>query len=207
MARVVGHFVGQTAGDGPRDWLPTLPADRDRLRGLGPDQSLPAEVHPERSTATQSVVNGHEMEACSKHLGASGAARTSRGMTPNYGSRKWHTARTWPGDEWGSAMAQVRKGQHPTQRDVADFVGASSATVRKWEDGIALPDRSFWTKLEEALGVPVPDPRTPDHTPAERELIDTLLLATDELRQLREQWPGWLSVNCRRRRAPAIRRS
>jgi excisionase family DNA binding protein len=37
------------------------------------------------------------------------------------------------------------------------------------------------------MGVPVPDPRVPDHTPAERELIDTLLLVTDELRQLREQ--------------------
>jgi excisionase family DNA binding protein len=35
--------------------------------------------------------------------------------------------------------------------------------------------------------VPVPDPRVPDHMPAERELIDTLLLVTDELRQLREQ--------------------
>jgi excisionase family DNA binding protein len=40
------------------------------------------------------------------------------------------------------------------------------------------------------MGVPVPDPRVPDRTPAERELIDTLLLVTDELRQLREQLAG-----------------
>jgi excisionase family DNA binding protein len=84
-------------------------------------------------------------------------------------------------------MAQVRKVQHLTQRDIADYLGVSLATVRKWEDGLGLPDRSLWTKFEEAMGVPVPDPRVPEHTPAERELIDSLLLVTDELRQLREQ--------------------
>jgi excisionase family DNA binding protein len=63
----------------------------------------------------------------------------------------------------------------------------SLATVRKWEDGTALPDRALWTKLEEAMGLPVPDPRVPEHTPAERELIDTMLLVVDELRLLREQ--------------------
>ncbi len=35
--------------------------------------------------------------------------------------------------------------------------------------------------------MPVPDPRVPDHTPAERELIDTILLMVDELRLLRER--------------------
>jgi excisionase family DNA binding protein len=84
-------------------------------------------------------------------------------------------------------MAQVRKGQRLTQRDIADYLAVTLATVRKWEDGVALPDRSLWTKLEEAMGVPVPDPRVPEHTPAERELIDTLLFVTDEIRQLREQ--------------------
>ena len=84
-------------------------------------------------------------------------------------------------------MGQVRKSQRLTQRDIADYLGVSLATVRRWEDGAALPDRSLWQKLEEAMGVPVPDPRVPEHTPAERELIDTLLLVTDELRQLREQ--------------------
>jgi hypothetical protein len=37
------------------------------------------------------------------------------------------------------------------------------------------------------MGLPVPDPRVLDHTQAERELIDTLLLVVDELRMLREQ--------------------
>jgi protein-tyrosine phosphatase len=60
------------------------------------------------------------------------------------------------------------------------------STVRKWEDGIALPDRSLWPDLEEAMGVPTPDPRVPDHTPAETELIETILLMIDELRLLRE---------------------
>jgi hypothetical protein len=35
------------------------------------------------------------------------------------------------------------------------------------------------------MGLPVPDPRVPDHTPAERELIDTILVLSDELRLLR----------------------
>jgi excisionase family DNA binding protein len=84
-------------------------------------------------------------------------------------------------------MAQVRKGQRLTQSDIAEYLEVSLSTVRQWELGVALPDRSRWQKLEEAMGVPVPDPRVPDRTPAERELIDTLLLVTDELRLLREQ--------------------
>jgi len=84
-------------------------------------------------------------------------------------------------------MMQVRKGQHLTQRDIADYMTVSLATVRKWEDSTVLPDRTLWPRLEEAMGMPVPDPRTPDHTPAERELIDTMLLLIDELRLLRTQ--------------------
>ena len=87
-------------------------------------------------------------------------------------------------------MAQVRKDQHLTQHDITEYMGVSLATVRKWEDGTALPDRSLWPKLEEAMGMPVPDPRVPDHTPAERELIDTMLLLIDEIRLLREQMAG-----------------
>jgi excisionase family DNA binding protein len=107
-------------------------------------------------------------------------------MTKPYSYQKWRTARVWPGGAWGEALAQVRKDQHLTQRDVADYVGVGLATLRKWEDGLALPDRSLWPRLEEATGMPVPDPRVPEHTPAERELIDTMLLMIDELRLLRE---------------------
>jgi excisionase family DNA binding protein len=106
-------------------------------------------------------------------------------MTKPYSYEKWQTARVWPGGGWGEALAQVRKDQHLAQRDVAEYMGVGLATMRKWEDGLALPDRSLWTKLEEAMGMPVPDPRVPDHTPAERELIDTMLLVVDELRLLR----------------------
>ena len=84
-------------------------------------------------------------------------------------------------------MAQVRKDQRLPQRDIADYLAVSLATVRKWEDGTALPDRTLWPRLEEAMGMPVPDPRVPDHTPAERELIDTMLLLIDEMRLLRDQ--------------------
>lgn len=37
------------------------------------------------------------------------------------------------------------------------------------------------------MGMPVSDPRVPDHTPAERELIDTMLLVIDERRPLRQR--------------------
>lgn len=108
-------------------------------------------------------------------------------MTKPYSYQKWQTARVWPGGRWGEALAQVRKDQHLSQRDVADYMGVGIATLRKWEDGLELPDRVLWPKLEEAMGVPVPDPRVPEHTPAERELIDTMLLMIDELRLLRER--------------------
>jgi len=108
-------------------------------------------------------------------------------MTRPYSYQKWQTARVWPGGAWGEALSQVRKDQRLTQRDVAEYVGVGLSTVRKWEDDIALPDRSLWPKLEEATGVPVPDPRVPNHTPAERELIDTILLMIDELRLLQER--------------------
>jgi len=108
-------------------------------------------------------------------------------MTKPYSYQKWQTARVWPGGGWGEALAQLRKDQRLTQHDVADFVGVRLATLRRWEDGKALPDRSLWPKLEEAMGVSVPDPRVPDHTPAERELIDTVLSMIDELRLLRER--------------------
>ncbi len=108
-------------------------------------------------------------------------------MTKPYSYQKWQTARVWPGGGWGEALAQVRKDQHLTQRDVAEYVGVGLTTLRKWEDGLDLPDRSLWQKLEEAMGLPVPDPRVPDYTPAERELIDTMLLMIDELRLLRDR--------------------
>jgi len=112
---------------------------------------------------------------------------TIKVMTKPYSYQKWSTARAWPGGGWGEAMAQVRKDQRLTQRDIADHMAVSLATVRKWEDGTAMPDRSLWPRLEEAMGMPVPDPRVPDHTPAERELIDTMLLLIDELRLLPER--------------------
>lgn len=107
-------------------------------------------------------------------------------MTKPYSYQKWQTPRTWPGGGWGEAMSQVRKDQRLSQRDVADYVGVSLATVRRWEDGLALPDRDLWPKVEEAMGMPVPDPRVPDLSSAERELIDTMLLLIDELRHLRD---------------------
>jgi excisionase family DNA binding protein len=107
-------------------------------------------------------------------------------MTKPYSYQRWQTTRVWPGGAWGEAHAQVRKDQRLSQRDIAEYVGVSLAVVRKWEDGAALPDRTLWPKVEEAMGMAVPDPRVPEQTPAERELIDTMLLVIDELRLLRK---------------------
>jgi len=106
-------------------------------------------------------------------------------MTKRYSYEKWQTSRVWPGGGWGEALAQVRKDQQLTQSELAEYVGVALATVRNWEQGSALPDRALWSRLEEAIGIPIPDPRVPEHAPAERELIDTLLLMIDELRMLR----------------------
>ncbi|HVX23319.1 MAG TPA: helix-turn-helix domain-containing protein [Acidimicrobiales bacterium] len=108
-------------------------------------------------------------------------------MTRPYNFQKWATPRIWPGGGWGEAIARVRKDQHLTQKGIADYIDVPLAEVRRWETGVALPDRSLWPRLEEAMGMPVPDPRVPDHTPAERELIDTMLLLIDEVRLLRER--------------------
>jgi transcriptional regulator with XRE-family HTH domain len=72
-----------------------------------------------------------------------GNGATISTVTKTYSYQKWQTLRVWPGGGWGEALAQVRKDQHLTQRDVATPMGVSLATVRKWEDGLALPDRSF----------------------------------------------------------------
>jgi hypothetical protein len=65
-------------------------------------------------------------------------------------------------------------------------MGISHSTMRKWKEGTALPDRSLWAKVEEAMGTPKPDPRVPDQSPAEREPIAAMLLLINELRLLRE---------------------
>ena len=84
-------------------------------------------------------------------------------------------------------MSQVRRNQHLSQGDIAAHLSVTLGTLRKWENGLALPDRSLWEKLEEAMGMPVPDPRVPNFSAAERELIDTMLLLTYEMRLLRDQ--------------------
>jgi excisionase family DNA binding protein len=96
------------------------------------------------------------------------------------------TDERWPGGDWGSAFATVRRGCRFTQADIAEYLAIPTRAVKAWEAGRALPERSQWPMLEEALGLRIPDPRTPSPEEAKDDLLHALLALTDEVRSLRE---------------------
>lgn len=55
----------------------------------------------------------------------------------------------------GKFIAQVRKGQSLTQRQLAEKLGISDKTVSKWECGNGLPEISLMLPLCNALGISV----------------------------------------------------
>ena len=42
----------------------------------------------------------------------------------------------------GNFIAEIRKQQNMTQRDLAEKVGVSDKTISKWETGKSMPDMS-----------------------------------------------------------------
>lgn len=50
-------------------------------------------------------------------------------------------------EKTGKFIAQMRKEQHLTQREVTDRLGVSDKAVSKWETGRGLPDATYMTEL------------------------------------------------------------
>lgn len=57
--------------------------------------------------------------------------------------------------KFGAFVAQLRKEQGLTQRDLADRLFISNKAVSKWETGVSIPDVGLLVPLSEALGVTV----------------------------------------------------
>lgn len=53
----------------------------------------------------------------------------------------------------GCLIAQRRKSQHMTQRELADMLHITDKAVSKWERGLSCPDISILTPLAQALGI------------------------------------------------------
>ena len=55
----------------------------------------------------------------------------------------------------GVLIAQIRKENGLTQKQLADKIGVSNATISKWETAKGFPDISLIEPLAEALGISV----------------------------------------------------
>ena len=70
----------------------------------------------------------------------------------------------------GKFIAQTRKENHLTQRQLADCLSISDKTVSKWECGDAVPDIWVLTRVAEEFGVTVDDLLTPHTEPTEEPI-------------------------------------
>lgn len=55
----------------------------------------------------------------------------------------------------GSKIADLRKEQKLTQRDLAERLNVSDKVISRWETGASLPDVEMMKKLSQALGVTI----------------------------------------------------
>ena len=58
-------------------------------------------------------------------------------------------------EKTGMLIAQIRKENGLTQKQLADRIGVSNATISKWETAKGFPDISLIEPLAEALGISV----------------------------------------------------
>ena len=58
-------------------------------------------------------------------------------------------------EKTGALIARIRKEKELTQKQLADMIGVSNATISKWETGKGFPDISLLEPLSEALNVSV----------------------------------------------------
>ena len=63
--------------------------------------------------------------------------------------------RTWRPGDFGEVLVTLRAWTGVTQRDVAERLGAGTATVRAWEAGRCRPRAASLRKLERLFGLPL----------------------------------------------------
>ena len=81
----------------------------------------------------------------------------------------------------GRFIAETRKAQHLTQRQLADLLSVSDKTISKWECGKGLPEVSLMLPLCETLHITVNDLLSGERLPdrdyrerAEQNMVDLI---------------------------------
>ncbi len=103
-------------------------------------------------------------------------------------------------DRFGQFVAQLRKEQGLTQKELAQKLYLSDKAVSKWERGLSLPDVEILIPLAEALGVTVTqllEGRRQSEAPRSPEQVEELLrravtMGEPERRFRMENLPFWL---------------
>ena len=99
----------------------------------------------------------------------------------------------------GNFIAEVRKQQNMTQRELAEKIGVSDKTISKWETGKSMPELGYLQQLCETLQINVNEllsgerlsgddyPRKAEERCAVRifEIIDMVKKASVKVRRLR----------------------
>lgn len=92
----------------------------------------------------------------------------------------------------GALIAQARKEQGLTQKELAEQVFVSVQAVSKWELGKNFPDLALMEPLAEALGLTVTELLAGERgeQPGEEAVRDSLRLGEQQLRPKIKQWRG-----------------
>ena len=84
-------------------------------------------------------------------------------------------------EKFGSFVAQLRKEQGLTQREVAERLYVSDKAVSKWETGMSIPDTALLIPLAELLGVTVTElllcHRQSDSKPMDPQAVEDVVKA------------------------------
>lgn len=84
-------------------------------------------------------------------------------------------------ENFGSFVAQLRKEQGLTQREVAERLYVSDKAVSKWETGMSIPDTALLIPLSELLGVTVTElllcRRQPDSEKMDPQAVEDVVKA------------------------------
>lgn len=73
--------------------------------------------------------------------------------THDFDRMRWASVRTFSGER----MARTRRGQGLSQLTLAQRAGLPLSTIRKWEQGRAIPSAPRLALLASVLGVPMDD--------------------------------------------------